>query len=87
MRYTVRLNSRNRKTLDRLPNDLYGRVLRKLEALQENPRPTGVEKLAGRKDLYRVRVGDWRIVYAIHDRELVLVVIRTGHRRDVYRRR
>ena len=44
-----------------------------------------MEKLAGPEDLYRVRVGDWRIVYAIRDRELVVIVIRIGHRREVYR--
>ena len=85
MSYAVRLDMRTRKALDRLPGDLYGRLIRKLEALQENPRPMGAEKLAGPEDLYRVRVGDWRIVYAIRDRDLVVIVIRIGHRRDVYR--
>ena len=85
MSYTIRMESRVRKTLDRLPADLYARIMRKLEALQENPRPFGVEKLAGPEDLYRVRVGDWRIVYAIRDRELVVIVVRIGHRREVYR--
>ncbi|MDI6774895.1 MAG: type II toxin-antitoxin system RelE/ParE family toxin [Verrucomicrobiota bacterium] len=85
MKHTVRMDSRARKTLDRLPGDMYGRVIRKLDALEENPRPFGVEKLAGPEDLYRVRVGDWRIVYAIRDRELVVIVIRIGHRREVYR--
>jgi len=85
MSYTVRLDARTSKTLDRLPGDMHGRILRKLDALEENPRPMGVEKLAGPEDLYRVRVGDWRIVYAISDRELVIIVIRIGHRREVYR--
>jgi mRNA interferase RelE/StbE len=79
------MESRVRKTLDRLPGDLYGRIIRKLGALEENPRPFGVEKLGGSENLYRVRVGDWRIVYAILDRELVVIVIRIGHRREVYR--
>ena len=82
---TVRFDFRTRKTLDRLPDDLHGRILRKLEVLQQDPRPSGVEKLAGPEDLYRVRVGDWRIVYAIRDRELIVIVIRIGHRREVYR--
>jgi mRNA interferase RelE/StbE len=59
--------------------------MRKLDALQEEPRPVGVEKLAGAENLYRVRVGDCRIVYAIRDRELVVIVIRIGHRREVFR--
>jgi len=85
MKYTVRMEPRVLKTLDRLPGDLVGRMMRKLDALEENPRPFGVEKLAGPEDLFRVRVGDWRIVYAIRDRELVVIVIRIGHRREVYR--
>ena len=85
MKYTLRLDGRTRKTLDRLPSDMYGRIMRKLDAIEENPRPVGVEKLAGAEDLYRVRMGDWRIVYAIRDRELVVFVIRIGHRREVYR--
>ena len=85
MRYTVHLDSRTRKVLDRLPRDMCGRIMRKLDALQEDPRPFGVEKLTGPEDLYRVRVGDWRIVYAIRDSALVVIVIRIGHRREVYR--
>ena len=85
MSYTVLLESRVRKTLERLPAEIHGRILRKLEALQESPRPVGVEKLTGPEGLYRVRVGEWRIVYAIRDRALVVIVIRIGHRREVYR--
>ena len=85
MKYTVRLNARVGKVLDRLPPDMRRRIVRRLEALEDNPRPDGVEKLAGVDDLYRVRVGTYRIVYAIRDRELVVIVVRIGHRRDVYR--
>ncbi len=85
MKYTVRLEPRTRKALARLPGHVHGRVMRKLEALEAEPRPPGVEKLTGPEDLYRVRVSDWRIVYAIRDCELVVIVIRIGHRREVYR--
>jgi mRNA interferase RelE/StbE len=85
MKYTVRLNARVGKLLNRLPPDVRRRLVRKLAALEDNPRPRGVEKLAGVEELYRVRVGTYRIVYAIRDRELVVVIVRVGHRRDVYR--
>ena len=85
MTYTVRLNTRVGKVLDRLPPDMRRRIVRRLEALENNPRPRGVEKLAGVEELYRVRVGTYRIVYIIRDRELVVIVVRIGHRRDVYR--
>ncbi len=85
MKYTVRLNARTGKILDRLPSDVRRRIVRKLVALEDDPRPPGVEKLAGVDDLYRVRVGTYRIVCAIRERELVVIVVRIGHRRDVYR--
>ncbi len=52
--------------------------------LADNPRPPGSLKLAGR-DFWRIRVGDYRVIYAIDDNEEVVRVVRTGHRRDVYR--
>mgnify|MGYP001580816136 FL=1 len=56
-----------------------------MDALAATPRPKGVKKLTGTDDLYRIRVGDYRIVYQIHDDRLIVLVVRIGHRRDVYR--
>ena len=85
MKYAVRLDPRTWKGIERLPDDIRGRIVRRLKSLEEDPRPPGVAKLSGAEDLYRVRAGDWRIVYAVRDRELVVVVIRIGHRREVDR--
>ncbi len=63
------------------------RVARKIDALAEDPRPAGVEKLSGEDDLWRVRAGDYRIIYAIRDDVLLVLVVRVGHRRDVYRKK
>jgi len=60
------------------------RIVRKFEALAENPRPPGCEKLSG-YDRYRIRQGRYRIVYGVEDDELVVFAIKVGHRRDVYR--
>ena len=60
------------------------RIVRKIEALAEHPRPSGCEKLSG-YDRYRIRQGRYRIVYAVEDDELVVFVIKIGHRRDIYR--
>ena len=65
------------------PNDLF-RILKRIEALAEDPRPMGSEKLSG-QERYRVRQGVYRIVYEIQDEELVILVVKVGHRRDVYR--
>ena len=68
-----------------LPHDVQRRLRPKIDALAGSPRPHGVETLAGEKDLYRIRVGDYRIVYQIRDEVLLVVLVRIRHRRDVYR--
>jgi mRNA interferase RelE/StbE len=61
------------------------RIIGRIEALAVNPRPHGVEKLAGEDQTYRVRVGEYRILYEVHDAALVVLVVKVGHRREVYR--
>jgi mRNA interferase RelE/StbE len=85
VKFSVRLDKRTCKVLDHMPSDVRHRVVLKFESLEDDPRPPDAVKLVGVEGLYRVRVGDWRIVYAIRDCELVVVVIRIGHRREVYR--
>jgi mRNA interferase RelE/StbE len=74
------------KALEALPRDLGRRIYARVSALAENPRPNGSEKLAGSEREYRVRVGDYRIVYAVEDRAVLVLVLRMGHRREIYRR-
>lgn len=85
MNYTVTLLRDSQKALDKMDADLRGRMIRALRLLEGDPRHAGVVKMSGLDDFYRVRVGDWRVVYAIRDRELVVLVIRIAHRREVYR--
>ena len=61
------------------------RIVERIHSLSENPRPFGYEKLSGHQERYRVRTGRYRIVYAIFDEELVVYVVKVGHRKDVYR--
>ena len=84
MSYRVILPKSVQKRLDRLPDDVAGRIMVRLSTLESNPRPADVKKLKGRP-AWRVRVGDYRILYEIHDRELVVIVVTIGHRREVYR--
>jgi mRNA interferase RelE/StbE len=60
------------------------RIVERIRKLEENPRPPGCEKLSG-QDKYRVRQGRYRIVYSIEDQDLVVYVVKVGHRKDVYR--
>jgi mRNA interferase RelE/StbE len=84
-RYRVQIERRAQKALNALPRDLRRRVAAKVDALAENPRPLGVRKLEGEEDLYRLRVGDYRVLYAIRDAVLLVLVVRTADRREVYR--
>lgn len=61
------------------------RLVTRIEALASNPRPSGSEKLAGHADAYRIRQGDYRVVYTIDDADRAIVIFKIGHRRDVYR--
>jgi mRNA interferase RelE/StbE len=61
------------------------RILLRIEALRDDPRAPGCEKLAGNEELYRVRQSVYRMVYGVHDEQVVVEVIRVGHRREVYR--
>jgi mRNA interferase RelE/StbE len=61
------------------------RIVASIRSLADDPRSPGCEKLAGQQDRYRVRVGRYRVIYSIGDEELLVVVVRVGHRKDVYR--
>lgn len=72
------------KDLRNLPKQDIKRILERIDALAADPRPPGCEKLTG-KERYRVRQGKYRIIYSVKDHTLTVMVVRIGHRRDVYR--
>ncbi len=84
--YTVEFTAAAVRDLAELPRDVLRRVDARIGALAREPRPAGIEKLVGSASLYRVRVGDYRIIYEITDRLLVVTITRVRHRREVYRR-
>ena len=82
--YTVRIKRSAEKEMDRLPERTFERVAQVILGLERDPRPSGSKKLRGVHD-YRLRVGQYRILYSIDDRERVVEVMAVGHRREVYR--
>ena len=84
MKFQIILPKSVQKELNRLPDEIVNRILARLTAMETNPRPPDVKKLKGR-DAWRIRVGDYRVIYEIHDRALQIIVITVGHRRDIYR--
>jgi mRNA interferase RelE/StbE len=61
------------------------RILTSIQALAEQPKPVGAEKLSGHIDLYRIRVGNYRIVYEVDNGQIIVTVIKVGHRKEIYR--
>ncbi|TXT39351.1 MAG: RelE/StbE family addiction module toxin [Planctomycetota bacterium] len=84
-RYRIDFKPSAAKSFAKLPTDLQKRIVRAVELLADNPRPHGVVKMEGDDNLWRIRVGDFRVVYEIHDSVLLVMVMRVGHRREVYR--
>ena len=82
--YRLQIKPSAVKELESLPPKDRRRVVARIRRLSTEPRPPGCEKLSGH-DLYRVRQGNYRILYATQDADLIIVVIRVGHRREVYR--
>jgi mRNA interferase RelE/StbE len=70
--------------MDALDNALFTRIDRKILALADQPRPPGCKKLKGYKDQWRIRVGDWRVVYIIDDAAKRVSIARVAHRKEVY---
>lgn len=83
--YSITFARSAHKELQALDPPVASRVLRRIEALARNPRPAGVVKLEGASDLWRIRIGDWRVVYRIADRTRLIDVVAVRHRREVYR--
>ncbi len=82
--YAVELKPSARKELESPPDNVLARVVSKLESLTQDPRPAGCKKLKGYKDQWRIRIGDWRVVYIVDDKIRLVSITRIAHRREVY---
>ena len=82
--YSLQIKRSAVKEIEALPLKDRRRIVRKIQALARNPRPEGCEKLSG-QEKYRLRQGDYRILYAVDDTAQAVVIVKIGHRRDVYR--
>ena len=80
-----RIRARGDSPVKKLPREVQVRISRRIDTLAERPRPDGVKKLEGEGGLYRIRVGDYRVIYKIKDKLLLGLVLTLGKRADVYR--
>jgi mRNA interferase RelE/StbE len=74
-----------RKELESLPDRIVEKVLQKIEGLANSPKPIGSRKLSGEKNMWRLRVGDYRVVYTVDDRRRLIDIVAVRHRKDAYR--
>jgi mRNA interferase RelE/StbE len=85
MTYRIEVKPSAADALGKIPQPHQRRIVRRIDRLASNPRPRGAIPLEGSSSLYRIRVGDYRIIYQIQDAALVVLVVRIGRRGDVYR--
>lgn len=87
MTYRIELTRQALKQIESLDPKTRKRVARRIDVLAGNPRPRGCTKLAGDSNAYRIRVGSHRVLYEVDDDKVLVLVVRVGHRREVYRER
>ncbi len=85
MAYTLQFKPAALRQLEKLPRDVQRRIAAKVERLRDDPFPAGCKKLEGIVDAWRIRVGDYRVVYQVHRGILLILVVTIGDRREVYR--
>jgi mRNA interferase RelE/StbE len=85
MTYRIEVKPQAEKALAKIPNPHRRRIARAIDALARAPRPAGCTRLAGADNACRIRVGDYRVVYEIADKVLIVYIIRVARRKDVYR--
>ncbi len=83
MKYEVRILHPAEKEMDKLPAAIHAHISEGILSLEDNPRPRGTKKLSGREE-YRLRVGNYRILYTVSDKDRVVTIFAIGHRREVY---
>lgn len=82
--YTILLTKKARKQLDKFSDNIADPILKAIAGLEREPRPSGAIKLKGREG-YRIRIGNYRVIYEIRDQELIIDVIALGHRKNIYK--
>ena len=85
MAYAVQIAPGAEREFSKLAREIQLRIRPRIDALANDPRPAGAMKLRGQEDLWRIRVGDYRVLYEVHDRILYVLLVRVAHRREVYR--
>lgn len=84
MKYELFINPKIEKALSKIDASMALKIKNSIRALATNPRPPGVKKLKGEDNAYRIRVGDYRIIYEIYDSKVLILIVNVGHRKEIY---
>lgn len=86
MAYELQFKPSAARQFKKLDREMQKRIARRLDALVTEPLPPDAKKLQAELDLYRIRVGDYRLIYQLRNKQLLILVVAVGHRRDIYRK-
>ncbi len=84
-RYKIEVSATAEKQLGKLPRNDQVRIARAISLLAETPRPRGCRKLTGYEDIFRIRVGTYRVIYSVEQAEILIIILKIGRRKDIYR--
>jgi len=85
MKYRIEFSPTAESQFKKLPKEVQVRLKHRIDILAENPFPRGVKKLSAEENLYRLRIGDYRIIYQVQGKALLILILKLGHRKNVYR--
>jgi mRNA interferase RelE/StbE len=85
LKFNIKWQPSSKRNFKKLAIDVQKKITIKLDELITNPRPVGCKKLASKKNRFRIRIGDYRIIYSVYDTELIIMVLEVGHRQNFYR--
>jgi mRNA interferase RelE/StbE len=83
--YRIEVSGTAERQLKKIRREDKVRILRAISLLADEPRPSGCKKMSGYDDIYRIRIGNYRVIYEIDGKQVIIVILKIGHRRDVYR--
>ena len=85
MRYRIEFSPAAERQFKKIPKEVQIRLKHRIDILAENPFPRGVKKLSAEENFYRLRIGDYRIIYQVKGKALLILILKLGHRKNVYR--
>jgi len=85
MKYRIEFSPTAESQFKKLPKEVQIRLKHRIDILAENPFPRGVKKLSAQENFYRLRIGDYRIIYQVQGKALLILILKLGHRKNVYR--